>query len=100
MKQRTLGSQGLSVSEIGYGAMGTAFAYGPTDDDRIDRGHPARPRARRHTFRHGRTLRLGCGRASPRRSPRSDPRSGDDRDQVRLHPDRGLLAELAARTHP
>jgi aryl-alcohol dehydrogenase-like predicted oxidoreductase len=32
MRQRSLGRQGLTVSELGYGAMGTAFAYGPTDD--------------------------------------------------------------------
>ncbi|WP_306316971.1 MULTISPECIES: aldo/keto reductase [unclassified Streptomyces] len=34
MKQRHLGSQGLTVSEIGYGAMGTAIGYGPSDDTR------------------------------------------------------------------
>ncbi|GAA4685066.1 aldo/keto reductase [Frondihabitans cladoniiphilus] len=32
MQQRPLGSQGLTASAIGYGAMGTAFAYGATDD--------------------------------------------------------------------
>jgi aryl-alcohol dehydrogenase-like predicted oxidoreductase len=32
MQQRTLGRQGLTVSEIGYGAMGTAVGYGPSDD--------------------------------------------------------------------
>ena len=32
MQQRPLGDQGLVVSAIGYGAMGTAFAYGPSDD--------------------------------------------------------------------
>ncbi|MFF0817691.1 aldo/keto reductase [Rhodococcus sp. NPDC003318] len=32
MEQRTLGQQGLAVSAIGYGAMGTATGYGPTDD--------------------------------------------------------------------
>ncbi|MER5757407.1 aldo/keto reductase [Streptomyces sp. NPDC002088] len=32
MQQRTLGRQGLTVSEISYGAMGTAFGYGPSDD--------------------------------------------------------------------
>ncbi|WIB16363.1 aldo/keto reductase [Curtobacterium sp. MCPF17_050] len=32
MQQRTLGRQGLVVSAIGYGAMGTTFAYGPGDD--------------------------------------------------------------------
>ncbi|MFC3574376.1 aldo/keto reductase [Streptomyces yaanensis] len=32
MQQRNLGRQGLTVSEISYGAMGTAFAYGPSDD--------------------------------------------------------------------
>jgi aryl-alcohol dehydrogenase-like predicted oxidoreductase len=32
MQQRTLGQQGLTVSAIGYGAMGTTFAYGPGDD--------------------------------------------------------------------
>lgn len=32
MQQRTLGRQGLTVSEIGYGAMGTAIGYGPSDD--------------------------------------------------------------------
>ncbi|MFE7504232.1 aldo/keto reductase [Promicromonospora sp. NPDC057488] len=32
MEQRTLGKQGLTVSALGYGAMGTAMAYGPTDD--------------------------------------------------------------------
>jgi aryl-alcohol dehydrogenase-like predicted oxidoreductase len=32
MQQRTLGQQGLAVSAIGYGAMGTATGYGPTDD--------------------------------------------------------------------
>lgn len=32
MQQRTLGSQGLTVSAIGYGAMGLTMAYGPTDE--------------------------------------------------------------------
>lgn len=32
MQQRTLGQQGLAVSAIGYGAMGTATGYGPSDD--------------------------------------------------------------------
>ncbi|MFF4835301.1 aldo/keto reductase [Streptomyces sp. NPDC001315] len=32
MQQRRLGRQGLTVSEIGYGAMGTAVGYGPSDD--------------------------------------------------------------------
>lgn len=32
MQQRSLGDQGLVVSAVGYGAMGTAFAYGPSDD--------------------------------------------------------------------
>lgn len=30
--QRALGTQGLVVSAIGYGAMGTAAGYGPSDD--------------------------------------------------------------------
>jgi len=32
VQHRTLGTQGLTVAEIGYGAMGTATGYGPTDD--------------------------------------------------------------------
>ncbi|MFC9328441.1 aldo/keto reductase [Kitasatospora sp. NPDC057015] len=32
MQTRTLGSQGLTASAIGYGAMGTAIGYGPSDD--------------------------------------------------------------------
>lgn len=32
MQQRALGRQGLTVSAVGYGAMGTTFAYGPGDD--------------------------------------------------------------------
>lgn len=32
MQQRTLGRQGLTVGAVGYGSMGTAFAYGPSDD--------------------------------------------------------------------
>ncbi|WP_062463843.1 aldo/keto reductase [Demequina soli] len=32
MEQRILGRQGLTVSAIGYGAMGTAVGYGPSDD--------------------------------------------------------------------
>ncbi|MBT2495212.1 aldo/keto reductase [Microbacterium sp. ISL-59] len=32
MQKRTLGQQGLSTSAIGYGAMGTKMAYGPSDD--------------------------------------------------------------------
>jgi aryl-alcohol dehydrogenase-like predicted oxidoreductase len=32
MKQRTLGSQGLTVSALGYGGMGITFAYGPGDE--------------------------------------------------------------------
>jgi len=32
MHKRILGRQGLVVSAIGYGAMGTAVGYGPTDD--------------------------------------------------------------------
>ena len=33
MQQRILGQQGLSVSAIGYGSMGTVFAYGSSDRD-------------------------------------------------------------------
>ncbi|MFW0786694.1 aldo/keto reductase [Gordonia sp. CPCC 206044] len=32
MQQRILGQQGLVVAEIGYGTMGTAIGYGPSDD--------------------------------------------------------------------
>ncbi|WP_182358477.1 aldo/keto reductase [Tomitella gaofuii] len=32
MQQRTLGTQGLAVAAVGYGSMGTAVGYGPTDD--------------------------------------------------------------------
>lgn len=32
MQHRTLGTQGLTVSAMGYGSMGTAVGYGPTDD--------------------------------------------------------------------
>ncbi|MFE6760435.1 aldo/keto reductase [Streptomyces sp. NPDC057684] len=32
METRTLGTQGLTVAAVGYGAMGTAVGYGPTDD--------------------------------------------------------------------
>ncbi|WNE93890.1 aldo/keto reductase [Streptomyces luomodiensis] len=33
MQHRTLGSQGLEVSAIGYGAMGLTMAYGSTDEE-------------------------------------------------------------------
>lgn len=33
MRQRTLGTQGLSVSAIGYGAMGISAFYGPGDEE-------------------------------------------------------------------
>jgi aryl-alcohol dehydrogenase-like predicted oxidoreductase len=43
MQQRTLGQQGLVVSELGYGAMGINLAYGPGDEqegvDAILRAH-------------------------------------------------------------
>lgn len=32
MQNRTLGTQGLTVSAIGYGSMGTVVGYGATDD--------------------------------------------------------------------
>lgn len=32
MQHRTLGRQGLTVSAIGYGAMGISMAYGPSDE--------------------------------------------------------------------
>lgn len=32
MQTRKLGTQGLEVSGLGYGAMGTVFGYGPSDD--------------------------------------------------------------------
>lgn len=32
VETRTLGQQGLTSSALGYGAMGTVIAYGPTDD--------------------------------------------------------------------
>jgi aryl-alcohol dehydrogenase-like predicted oxidoreductase len=32
MQKRELGTQGLEVSGLGYGAMGTVFGYGPSDD--------------------------------------------------------------------
>ncbi|MCO8269537.1 aldo/keto reductase [Actinoplanes sp. TRM 88003] len=43
MQQRTLGMQGLSVSALGYGAMGINLAYGPGDEQEgvaaIQRAH-------------------------------------------------------------
>lgn len=43
MQHRTLGRQGLTVSAIGYGAMGINLAYGPSDEregiDTIRRAH-------------------------------------------------------------
>ncbi|MET9090145.1 aldo/keto reductase [Streptomyces sp. NPDC004237] len=43
MQDRTLGSQGLTSSAIGYGAMGLTMAYGPTDEQEgiaaIQRAH-------------------------------------------------------------
>ncbi|MFF4276449.1 aldo/keto reductase [Streptomyces sp. NPDC001536] len=43
MQQRTLGSQGLTVSALGYGAMGLTMAYGPGDEQEgvaaIQRAH-------------------------------------------------------------
>jgi len=33
MQQRTLGTQGLTVSALGYGAMGLTMAYGPGDEE-------------------------------------------------------------------
>ena len=32
MQTRNLGQQGFTASAIGYGAMGTKMAYGPSDD--------------------------------------------------------------------
>ncbi|MFE2738857.1 aldo/keto reductase [Streptomyces sp. NPDC059349] len=32
MQHRTLGTQGLTVSAVGYGSMGLTMAYGPTDE--------------------------------------------------------------------
>ncbi|MFG1922900.1 aldo/keto reductase [Cryptosporangium sp. NPDC048952] len=32
MQQRSLGTQGLTVSALGYGAMGVSMAYGPSDE--------------------------------------------------------------------
>ena len=34
MKSRTLGKQGLEVSELGLGCMGLTFAYGPAADEK------------------------------------------------------------------
>ncbi|MFI6874412.1 aldo/keto reductase [Streptomyces sp. NPDC050400] len=34
MQMRTLGTQGLTAAAVGYGAMGTAVGYGPSDDTR------------------------------------------------------------------
>jgi aryl-alcohol dehydrogenase-like predicted oxidoreductase len=43
MQQRTLGQQGLTVSALGYGAMGINLAYGPSDEQQgiaaIQRAH-------------------------------------------------------------
>ncbi|WP_349643455.1 hypothetical protein [Arthrobacter sp. zg-Y1219] len=32
MQTRTLGTQGLTTSAIGYGSMGISLAYGPGDE--------------------------------------------------------------------
>jgi aryl-alcohol dehydrogenase-like predicted oxidoreductase len=32
VQQRILGQQGLTVSALGYGAMGIHMAYGPSDE--------------------------------------------------------------------
>ncbi|MFF3573327.1 aldo/keto reductase [Nocardia jiangxiensis] len=43
MEQRTLGQQGLAVSSLGYGSMGTVVGYGASDDQQsiaaIQRAH-------------------------------------------------------------
>jgi len=43
MQQRTLGQQGLTVSALGFGAMGISTAYGPSDEQQgiaaIQRAH-------------------------------------------------------------
>lgn len=43
MQKRTLGNQGLEVSELGFGAMGISLAYGPGDEQEgiatIQRAH-------------------------------------------------------------
>ena len=33
MQHRTLGTQGLTVSAIGYGSMGLTMGYGPGDEE-------------------------------------------------------------------
>ena len=59
MQQRTLGTQGLAVSEIGYGSMGTVVGYGATDDTEsvaaIRRAHDLGG----DLLRHRRDVRLG-----------------------------------------
>ncbi len=41
MEERTLGKQGLTVSALGYGAMGTAIATArPTTSNRLPRSVP------------------------------------------------------------
>ena len=58
-----LGRTGLEITRVGFGAWaigggGWEFGWGPQDDERVDRGDPARARARHQLDRHRRRLRL------------------------------------------
>ncbi len=59
MQERTLGSQGLSATAIGYGSMGISIAYGDADPAggtaAIRRAHELGG----HHVRHRRDVRVG-----------------------------------------
>ena len=83
---RTLGTQGLQVSELGLGCMGMSFAYGARRPRRVDRDDPPRARPRRHVPRHRRRVRPAHQRGARRRGDQGPPRRGRARDEVRHRP--------------
>ena len=99
MQQRTLGSQGLTVSALGYGAMGISRAYGPSD---VDEGIAAIRRAHDLGVTFFDTAEMyGLGqrtrRCSDARSRASATRSCSPPSSARLPTGD---AQLPARAHP
>ena len=87
MQRRTLGTQGLEVSAVGFGTMGMTLAYGDGSTEAEAIGDDPRGlRAGGHVLRHRRALRQrhGLQRAARRRGDQAVPRRGRHRHQVRL----------------
>ena len=85
MIYRELGSSGIEVSAVGFGAWAIGgWMWGGRRRREVDRRHPRRPRPGHQPHRHRPRLRLRPLRGNRRPGHRRTPRQGRPGHQVRL----------------